>query len=53
MKFFKILVNTFKYEESQNNINYNIIQNLKNFDEVFGLNKHEQHKNLLHLEQKK
>ena len=39
MKFFKILVNTFKYEEIQNNINYNIIQNLKNFEEIFGLNK--------------
>ena len=39
MKFFKLLVNTYKYEESQNNINYNVIQNLKNFEEIFGLNK--------------
>ena len=39
MKFFKILVNAYKYEEIQNNINYNVIQNLKNFDETFGLNK--------------
>ena len=39
MKFFKILFNTFKYEESLNNINYNVIQNLKNFEEIFGLNK--------------
>ena len=39
MKFYKILVNTFKYEEIQNNINYNVIQNLKNFEEIFGLNK--------------
>ena len=39
MKFYKILVNTYKYEEIQNNINYNIIQNLKNFEEIFGLNK--------------
>ena len=39
MKFLKILLNAYKYEESQNNINYNVIQNLKNFEEVFGLNK--------------
>ena len=39
MKFYKILVNTYKYEEIQNNINYDIIQNLKNFEEIFGLNK--------------
>ena len=39
MKFFKILVNTFKYEEIQNNLNYNVIQNLKNFEEIFELNK--------------
>ena len=38
MKLFKILINTFKYEEIQNNINYNIIQNLKNFEEIYGLN---------------
>ena len=39
MKFFKILAHTFKYEESQNNLNYNVIQNLKNFDEIFSKNK--------------
>ena len=39
MKFFKILVNTYKYEEIKNNMNYNIIQNLKNFEEIFGINK--------------
>ena len=39
MKYFKILVNTYKYEEIQNNLNYNVIQNLKNFEEIFGLNK--------------
>ena len=39
MKFYKILINTYKYEEIQNNINYNIIQNLKNFEKIFGLNK--------------
>ena len=39
MKFFKILTYTFKYEESQKNLNYNVIQNLKNFDEIFGINK--------------
>ena len=35
MKFFKILINTFHYEESQKNINYYIIQNIKNFEEIF------------------
>ena len=39
MKFYKILINAYKYEELQNNINYNIIQNLKKFTEKFGLNK--------------
>jgi len=39
IKFFKILIHTFKFEERQNNLNYNVIQNLKNFDEVFSLNK--------------
>ena len=29
MKFYKKLINTFKYEESQNNLNYNVIQNLE------------------------
>ena len=31
MKFFKILTHTFKYEESQNNLNYNVIQNLMRY----------------------
>jgi len=39
IKFFKILTHTFKCEESQNNLNYNAIQNLKNFDEIFSQNK--------------
>ena len=39
MKLFKLLLNTYKYEENHNNMNYNVIQNLKNFDVVFGLNK--------------
>ena len=39
IQYFKILVNAFKYEESLKNINYNVIQNLKNFEEIFGLNK--------------
>ena len=37
MKIWKIKNN--KYEECQKNINYNVIQNLKNFEEIFGLNK--------------
>ena len=39
MKFYKIVICTYKYEESQNNLNYNAIQNLKNFEELFGLEK--------------
>ena len=34
MKFFKILVNAYEYEESQNNVNYNVIKNIKNFEEI-------------------
>ena len=30
IKFIKILLYTYQYEEKQKNINYNIIQNLKN-----------------------
>ena len=39
MKLYKILIDTYKYEENQNNINYNVIQNIINFEEIFGLNK--------------
>jgi len=39
IKFFKILAHTFKSEEGQKNLNYNVIQNLKNFDEVFSQSK--------------
>ena len=39
MKFIKILLYTCQYEEKQNNLNYNIIQNLKNFEKIFKLNK--------------
>ena len=39
MKFIKILLNTYKYEESLNNLNFNIIQNLKNFEKIFKSNK--------------
>ena len=39
IKYYKLLVNTYKYEENQNNLNYNIIKNIKNFEEIFGLNK--------------
>ena len=39
IKFLNILFSTFKYEESQNNINYNIIENIKSYDETFELYK--------------
>ena len=38
MKFYKILINTYKYEEIQNNINYDVIQNLKEFEKILGSN---------------
>ncbi len=39
IKFLKILLNTFKYKEIQNNINYNVIENIKNYDETFEMYK--------------
>ena len=39
MKLFKLLIDAYKYEESQNNVNYNVVENLKDFEEIFGLNK--------------
>ena len=38
MKFIKILFNCYKYEENQNNLNYNVVQNLKDFEKQFKLN---------------
>ena len=40
IKYFNILLNSFKYEENQNNINYNIIENIKNFDEIYTITKY-------------
>ena len=39
MKFMKILLYSYEYEENLNNLNYNIIQNLKNFEKKFKSNK--------------
>ena len=39
MKFIKILLYSYEYEENLNNLNYNIIQNLKNFEKKFKSNK--------------
>jgi len=39
IKYFILLINTYQYEQTQNNLNYNVIQNLKNFDEIFTLYK--------------
>jgi len=39
IKYFKLLIKTYQYEEIQNNLNYNVIQNLINFDEIFTINK--------------
>ena len=39
MKFIKILLSAYEYEENQKNLNFNIIQNLKNFERIFKSNK--------------
>ena len=39
MKFIKILLSAYEYEQNQNNLNYNVIQNLKNFEKIFKSNK--------------
>ena len=39
IKFFNVLLNTFKYEENQNNINYYAIENIQNYDEIFEIYK--------------
>jgi len=39
IKFIKILLYSYEYEENQNNLNYNVIQNLKNFENKFKSNK--------------
>ena len=39
MELINILINSFEYVESQKNLNYNVIQNLKNIDKVFKANK--------------
>ena len=46
MKFIKILLYTYQYEVKQNNLNYNIIQNLKNFEKIFITNKKELYERL-------
>ena len=38
MKFFKILISTYKYQENQTKLNYDSIQNLKSFEEIIRLN---------------
>ena len=35
IKFIKILLLSYKFEEKQKNLNYNVIQNLKNFEKIF------------------
>ena len=39
MNFIKILFFTYQYEENLHNLNYNVIQNLKNFEKTFKKNK--------------
>ncbi len=39
MKFIETLLYTYQYEEIQNNLNFNIIQNLKNLENTFTINK--------------
>ena len=39
IRFLKILLKSYEYEENKRNLNYNIIQNLKNCDKIFRANK--------------
>ena len=39
IKFINILLFTYQYEENYHNLNFNIIQNLKNFEQIFKSNK--------------
>ena len=39
LQLLKILLKSYEYEEKKRNLNYNIIQNLKNFDKTFRANK--------------
>ena len=39
IQLLKILIKSYEYEENKRNLNYNIIQNLKNFDQSFRKNK--------------
>ena len=39
IKLIKLLLYSYKYEESQNNLNFNIIQNLKNFEKIYRTDK--------------
>ena len=39
IKFIKILLFTYQYEENYHNLNFNVIQNLKNFEKTFKSNK--------------
>ena len=41
LKFIKLLLYTYQYEESQNNLNYYVMQNLKNFEDNLQLDKME------------
>ena len=39
LKYIKILLYSYEYEENQNNLNYNVIQNIKNCELQFNLHK--------------
>ena len=39
LKFIKLLLSTYQYEENQNNLNFYVIQNLKNVENIFKFDK--------------
>ncbi len=41
LKFIKLLLSTYQYEENQNNLNFYVIQNLKNVENIFKFDKME------------
>lgn len=48
IKLLKILLKSYEYEGKKSNLNYNIIQNLKNFDKVFRANKIQFYEKIYH-----
>ena len=49
IKFIKLLLSTFQYQQNLNNINFNIVQNIKNLENPSQKNIKEKIKNILNI----